>query len=449
MRAAIVVFALVTTGACKFDALPKLNGGDDAGGGDDGGGSGSDACTGIACNVAQCTPGQETTLSGRVLLPNGTTPMANVDVYVPNSEPGPIVTGASCVPCGPLPGDPVTRTRTAADGTFSLKNVPSGDDIPVVVTIGKWRRKARIAHVDSCTSAAIPDELTRLPKNRAEGDMPKIAVSTGSADALECIVRKIGVDDAEFGTAGDPQAVHLYTDTGNGQGSKHNGINNEEFAESTTLWSSPSSLMRYDAVLLSCEGNLYPTSKPLTSMMAMKQYADSGGRIFASHFSYVWVEGASAAQAPPVWPNLATFSTTSGPTPTTEILVDTATAAGMELAAFETAVAGTQPGHIPIAANSGRSTIMGIDDGANAKRLAYFVSSAQIPQMFTFDTPVESSVNLRCGRVVVSDLHQGSGSMSSPTQNFPIGCTATPMSPQDLAVAYMILQMQRCVDAGP
>src|SRR5262245_29051394 len=101
MRSFLLVFAL--TGACKFDPLPQLGGGDDV---VDDAGNGSDApidaCSGIGCNIQTCNPGEETTITGTVFMPNGTTPLANVDVYIPNSDPGVITPGATCARCGPL-----------------------------------------------------------------------------------------------------------------------------------------------------------------------------------------------------------------------------------------------------------------------------------------------------------------------------------------------------------
>ena len=72
------------------------------------------------------------------------------------------------------------------DGTFKLEGVPSGKDVPLVIQVGKWRREVKLdLTLDKCAMNAVANkELTRLPKNKSEGHIPRIAVTTGQRDAL-------------------------------------------------------------------------------------------------------------------------------------------------------------------------------------------------------------------------------------------------------------------------
>src|SRR5262249_52391960 len=128
--------------------------------------------------------------------------------------------------------------------------------------------------------------LTRLPKNQSEGDIPLMAFATGMVDALECVFRKIGVDDSEFSvptSKGGKGRIQLWMTTAQGPGADITpGAPPED-----QLWASPKELNRYDIVFLPCEG------KPYDEMQGAQQnliaYANAGGRVFATHYSYVWL----------------------------------------------------------------------------------------------------------------------------------------------------------------
>lgn len=437
MRALVLALALI--GACKFDPLPSLSG--DGGGGDDDGGTGSDACVGIGCNVEMCDPGDETTISGTVYMPNEMIPLAGVDVYVPAADPGPMPTGLVCERCGPLPGSPVVKTRSAPDGTFRLVNVPSGADIPVVITIGKWRRQIRIPNLPACEQVTLGRMQTRLPRNRTEGDMPRIAVMTGQADALECIVRKLGIDDSEFGVRGGTEPVQMYTSQNAAIRFVAGGAS---FPDGATLWNStPAALLDYDAVILSCEGTNTLANKPATAMMAMKDYVDRGGRVFAAHFHNVWL-GFMSSQAPE-WRDIALFQNMVPPIPIAAT-IDTSHPAGMEFSSWLFAAApGTTQGVIQLQNNSGRSTVQNINMPDAIVQYAVSQQRPTSPQIFSFEAPVEAPMeSARCGRFVFSDMHQVSSPNSQSTVPVTANCNPSPMAPQDLAMAYMLFDMQRC-----
>ncbi|HEX7479232.1 MAG TPA: carboxypeptidase regulatory-like domain-containing protein, partial [Polyangiales bacterium] len=161
------------------------------------GGSGR-VCAGLQCAVHSCSSGT-TSISGKVYDPAGKNPLYNIVVYVPNEPVAPLKAGASCDACADLySGKPVAVALTDGTGAFTIKNAPDGANIPLVVQVGKWRMQTKVANVVRCQDNPQPDKSLRLPKNHTEGDIPNIAISTGGADTLECLLARIGVDKAEY-----------------------------------------------------------------------------------------------------------------------------------------------------------------------------------------------------------------------------------------------------------
>lgn len=155
-------------------------------------------CTNLCLQQVTCSnPAITTTVTGKVYAPNGVDPLLNALVYVPNAPVDPFPSGVSCDQCASeASGAPLVSAVSAVDGSFTLSNVPVGQNIPLVIQLGRWRRQVTIPNVVSCQNTAVPAALTRLPRKQSEGDIPLMAFSTGAVDALECVMRKIGVDES-------------------------------------------------------------------------------------------------------------------------------------------------------------------------------------------------------------------------------------------------------------
>ena len=104
--------------------------------------------------------------------------------------------------------------------------------------------RSPLASVTACVDNPITDaNLTRLPRTKAEGHIPKMALTTGGSDALECLLRKIGIADAEFTTDTGAGRVHLYI---GGRPDAASSLGTDRFAttlnggavfpNATTLW---------------------------------------------------------------------------------------------------------------------------------------------------------------------------------------------------------------------
>jgi hypothetical protein len=66
-------------------------------------------------------------------------------------------------------------------------------------------------------------------------------------------------------------------------------------------------------------------------------------------------------------------------------------------------------------------------------------------QDLQFTTPNEVPAGQRCGKVVFSDMHVSSNSLSRPTIPFPNDCSSAPLTPQEKALAFILFDISSCV----
>jgi hypothetical protein len=432
-------------------------------------------CVGLQCSQFICDgQPQKTTLTGKVYDPAGKVPLYNVVVYVPNGDVAPITPGlgAACDRCdGKVSGNPIAVTLTDASGSFKLENVPGDTDFPLVMQIGKWRRKVTIPKVPKCTTGAADAGITRLPKNRNEGDIPRIALATGSADPLECLLKKIGLDASEFGTKDGDQRIHFYVggateDPQTAQADKATAAFKAggNFAAATGLWSNLAELKKYDIVMLSCEGGELqtvagtsdPNTKSAAALQALYDYAAVGGRVFTSHYHHYWFSHSAVADVKGIatWANdysnqpgaSTTFIAEPSKATTVNATINTAFPKGAAMKEWLKNTGGlTGPGEtMPL--QELRHNVTAVTQG---KALSWITApnpaaNQQVAHEYvTFNTPVGVPDDQVCGRVVYSDLHVGSGDTPGPA--FPDGCTTPDLSPQQKALEFMIFDLSSCV----
>ncbi len=384
-------------------------------------------CVGLKCQQVSCGGGAKTTVTGTVYDPAGKNPVYNVIVYVPNAPLDPIKHGATCESCAGVSGKPVVTALTDAKGHFELDNVPVGTNIPLVIQVGKWRRKFTLPDVKQCTDNPVPDPVDpaqklRLPKNKSEGDMPLIALATG-CDPIHTLVQKIGIDPSEYSSGTGNGMVHIYV----GKGGGNAGVSGA--TDAYAFWGSLSQMMKYDIIINECECSPYPRDTAGPAYANMDSYLAAGGRLFASHYHINWFSDAKAGA------DLKSAATWIpwGSCGTAPYTVDTTFPKGKAMADW---LYNLQPGN-------GKTPTYGVVDitsGCVVRDIKattpnvsqqWVYDKANYPAYISFNTPTTAQPDQRCGRAVAADLH--------------VGTSGQNVSEQEAVLEFMFFDLASCV----
>jgi hypothetical protein len=422
----------------------------------------TDAGTPVWSPPGLCPSGiLSTTISGHVYDPANLNPVYNATVFVPHSQPQPFPSGTVCS-CSSLFPIIDAVAQTDASGYFKIQNTPSsgpnGGPVPLVVQMGKWRMQATVK-VTACQDNPVPEHTLRLPKNHTEGDIPQIAISTGAADSLECLLMRMGLDASEYvagaGTSGGGH-IHIFTGVGGVGGAALQG--GVAYDPAQWLWDKDADINHYDAVLFSCEGG-ETAHINVAGQQVILDYANNGGRVFASHFHYAlfdtgpfdtasgsrlasWTTGA-ATDNNPIYGSVVTTLPNGKPFPE-----------GVAFGAWLGDAGALTNGKLPIQ-YAGDNAVLGAADVYSQAWLTADSSSLVPggPQYFSFDTPFSSGGTCD-GRVVYSDLHATGGpdNTSDPNTDYPgfspgivpSGCTPHPLTPQEKALEFMLFDLTAC-----
>jgi hypothetical protein len=477
LRAAIVYASLVGTpvllawgcggGKTGFgddggDATANVDGNDNDGGlgfGDvatEGGGG----CVNLQCQIPTCTGVNTTTISGTVFAPNGTLPLYNVIVYVPNAPLDPLVAGVTCDKCGAIAsGNPIAVALTDSQGKFQIQNVPAGSNIPIVMQVGKWRRKVTIPTINPCVDNPIGqqsagvEQLTRLPKNQKEGDMPHIAITTGTCETFACIIPKLGIDPAEY--APGPTSSTVKPKVAFSFYSGGNSAAPAGAPPAGPFWSDVNQLKNFDLAMFSCECHEPTGDATATSYAAVRQYLEAGGRIFTTDFMYTWYKDSTDTNlnaSPWQWPGGAP----SGGDP---VNVDTTFPKGQAMGDWLYYVSGIVPYKnevhtypptkdvYPVSAAGGYvfDNVFAINTkyGLEWSHSAGGSTNMNHPRIITMGMPSTQPPANQCGKGVHIDFHVDQA-YDHVDSTYPAGCSASMREPE-LATTFMFFDISSCI----
>jgi hypothetical protein len=436
-------------------------------------GSNCDVCS----SIANCDDeAQPTRLTGRVITA-GSNDADTVDqIGIPNafvyilrnddeSELPDIPAGipedsTSCDRCDDQTLGPVlASTVTDALGDYTLEgNIPVGKEFVLVVKIGKFRRavKYTVPADAACKTTAVDHLSTRLPRTRTDGlaaHIPHIAISTGQADAMECVFRAMGISDSEFGlpgSAGDGATpIHMY---------RANGASMAQGNDpDSDLYTDLSRMLSYDLVVFACLGENADRDAGFSDPN-IREYVNRGGRLFASHYSYTWLRnnGTSAYDssdpiATGLKPAASWISEASLPATGTGIVsVGRPRANASKIQDFADWLvdegAATKVGSAyQFTIQDPRDLAASVGTGSEEYVYRDLGGGSTSVQQFAFNTPYGAPQDAICGRVAYSAFHVFGGGNDQVT--FPDHCNAN-LSAQEQVLLYMLFDLASCVSTG-
>lgn len=253
-----------------------------------GGGSGSGSGAESPSPSAPSNPG----ISGKLVAPDGTTPVANALVYVEN---GRTPTGvqlakpmslSGALPCG-APSNPAwPATCSGSDGSFQL-NVAYDVGSKLIARIGAFEAAVVLPAPDASGQTAIASLTISSGQN---GQDIKMAVVTGAYDSIENVLSKLGFVERSAGSPAKP-GVSFTRYNGYGAFAPPNVANQPVAAE---LFmdkdnSGRADLFDYAIVFLNC-GLDEEFWLQASNLSLLRRYIEEGGRLYVSDLAYDVVE---------------------------------------------------------------------------------------------------------------------------------------------------------------
>jgi len=219
--------------------------------------------------------------------------------------------------------------------------------------------------------------------------------------------------------------------------------------------------------MFECVGS--QVAKTATDQQHVIDYANAGGRVFATHYGYVWLTNstgtAGSNTAPKPWFQTADWQvrptvTAASATGYVDQTVQGDTGTQARRIAFATWLknvgASTTLGQILV--NVVRndfnsvSTLPATMSGTPAQQWLYASGTPwSAPLHYTFDTPVayapDPTPTKQCGRVLYSDFHVSDATSGGVT--FPAECTNGKMNAQEKTLEFMLFDLASCVGPPP
>ncbi len=365
-------------------------------------------------------------ITGKVVAPEGTIPIAGALVYLTRNEPGPLPTRVYCDKCVRV--DSHAFTYSAPDGSFRLPVHAEGAQF-IVTQKGQFRRVRRVdvARGDQRVNA----DDTRLPgrNDAVNGDtIPKMKVMMANWDAIANSLRKLGV--VEFDAPPPVTFPPTFPPT---------------IPPPDNTLTDANLLGNYHIVFIPCSGS--SAGEPGASVACtwiyaptgegkriMKEFIKAGGKLYVTDWSYEYVNQ--------TWPGFVQFQSQGGTGIGSACTVGAYSGAarwddpslGQWMSAIGEGNAQLEKSYVRIESTRAQQ---GVDEEGRAATITPKVWASSVVD----GNPRIATVSFQdgCGRVLYSTYHaEGTDSGGSNT-----------LLAQEKALFHILLEVATCVGIKP
>lgn len=233
------------------------------------------------------------TVTGKLVAPDGSTPLANALVYIEGSaiagaRPGPLKASLA-VPdpsvCGTPPTAGWSYTCSAADGSFTWDG-----QIPANAKLVAVKGAFRIEQTLTASGGSVALGNLSVPTGTSAG-ATKMAVVTGLFDSVQTILAKLGfgtVDPATGQLQLGTEKFDLYSGDGALDPAKYKAF---DALFQTDAATGKAAIFNYAIVFLNCGLSTASATDP-ARLQLLREYVGQGGRLYVSDQAYDYVEQA-------------------------------------------------------------------------------------------------------------------------------------------------------------
>ncbi len=378
-----------------------------------------------------CTPNPtNATLTGTVHAPNLEIPISGALVFITPEEPDPVPDGVYCAECVEVPCN-AHFVLTEPDGSFSLP-AAAGTGQTLVVQKGQFMHRVPFDVVEGDNPVADSDSNLPGEWNPDAGLwIPRIAVVQSSNDSIYNVLAKIGMGDVS------------------GNGGLVNGTENFDLlsqGDGGALLEDLDAMRQYHIIFIPCMSQVGMGTLGQTRVDNIRQWVEEGGKWYvtdwANEYLYQSFPTYQTLHGQVSDPDLGYYDTTG-------IVLDADLLAWLEaLPAPLQDIGGGHPNllglpSVPIVDNwSGIDDIPSIvvqdQDGndVDVGHHAWVEGACPACSPSNELRPMTISAQYGCGRMMFSTYHTDEGEHAG-------------LTPQELILLYIILEIGVCHDAPP